>query len=126
MATLDRAIADLDGEQQALVTALEESRARRETAGAQYREVASAREDFERQRRDHQDRVTDARAKAEEHREAAQAIAIKVESRRSSKESASAALTRVQGQLAHLTKRQQELQAAIDTAGEPLAARNRL
>ncbi len=66
--------------------------------------------------------MTEARAKAEEHREAAQAIAIKVESRRSSKESASAALTRVQGQLAHLTKRQQELQAEIDTAGEPLAA----
>jgi len=122
LATLDRAIADLDGEQQALLTALDESRARRETAGTQHRELASAREDFDRQRRDHQDRVTEARAKAEEHREAAQAIAIKVESRRSSKESASAALTRVQGQLAHLTKRQQELQAEIDTAGEPLAA----
>ncbi len=121
LATLDRAIADLDGEQQALVTALDESRARRETAGAQYREVATAREDFERQRREQQDRLTDARAKAEEHREATQAIAIKVESRRSSKESASAALTRVQGQLGHLTKRQQELQAEIDTAGEPLA-----
>jgi chromosome segregation protein len=122
LATLDRAIADLDGEQQALLTALDESRARRETSGTQHRELASAREDFDRQRRDHQDRVTEARAKAEEHREAAQAIAIKVESRRSSKESASAALTRVQGQLAHLTKRQQELQAEIDTAGEPLAA----
>jgi chromosome segregation protein len=122
LATLDRAIADLDGEQQALLTALDESRARRETSGTQHRELASAREDFDRQRRDHQDRVTEARAKAEEHREAAQAIAIKVESRRSSKESASAALMRVQGQLAHLTKRQQELQAEIDTAGEPLAA----
>ncbi len=119
--TLDRTIADLDSEQQALLTALEESRARREAAAARHREVASAREDSERQRRDHQDRVTDARAKAEEHREVAQAIAIKVESRRSSKESASAALLRVQGQLAHLTKRQQELQAEIDAAGQPLA-----
>jgi chromosome segregation protein len=122
VAVLDRAISDLDGEHQALLTAIEESRARRDAAATRHRELASAREDSERQRREHQDRLTEARARAEEHREAAQAIAIKVESRRSSKESASAALLRVQGQLAHLTKRQQELQTEIEIAGKPLAA----
>jgi chromosome segregation protein len=119
---LDRAIADLDAERQAHLTALDESRARREAAATRHRELASTREDSERQRREHQDRVAEARSKAEADREAAQAIAIKVESRRSSKESASAALLRVQSQLAHLTKRQQELQAAIDAAAQPLAS----
>jgi chromosome segregation protein len=45
-----------------------------------------------------------------------------VESRRSSRESATAALLRVQGQLAHLSKRRHELSAAIATAAEPLHA----
>jgi chromosome segregation protein len=121
-ATLDYSLADLEAEQQALVTALAESRARRETAVARQRDLVVTREDFENQRRDHQERVAQARSRAEHHRELAQSIAIKVESRRSSKESASAALIRVQAQLAHLTKRRTELQAALDTAVEPLAA----
>jgi len=120
-AALDSAIAALDSERQSLFTALDESRARRAAAAARHRELASTREDSDRERREHQERVTDARAKAEADREAAQAIAIKVESRRSTKESASAALIRVQGQLAHLAKRQQELMANIEAAGQPLA-----
>ncbi|HEX5046900.1 MAG TPA: chromosome segregation protein SMC [Gammaproteobacteria bacterium] len=121
-AVLDRAIADLAAEQRTLIMALDESRSRRASAVERQAALATAREDFERQRREQQERVTGARAKAEEHREAAQAIAIKVESRRSSKESASSALARVQSQLAHLTKRQRELQAQIDSGAEPLAA----
>jgi len=119
-ATVDRTIADLAAEQQALVTALEQSRALRTQAVGRQTELGSTREDFERQRREHHERLIAARASAEEHREAAQAIAIKVESRRSSKESASAALVRVQSQLAHLARRQQELQAAVQVAVEPL------
>ena len=65
--------------------------------------------------------MTASRSKAEQHREAAQAIAIRVESRRSTKESASAALTRVQGQLAHLKKRQSELRGEIAAAADPLS-----
>jgi chromosome segregation protein len=121
-AALDRAIADLAAEEQALVTAVEESKARRAAAVARQGELASSRENFELQRREHQERVAAARATAEKHREEAQAIAIKVESRRSSKESASAALLRVQSQLAHLTKRQQELNAEIQAAAEPIRA----
>jgi chromosome segregation protein len=121
-ATLDRTVADLATEQQALITALDESRARRAGALSRHTELAATREEFDQQRRDHHERLVVARAQAEEHREAAQAIAIKVESRRSSRESASAALVRVQGQLSHLTRRQQELQAALQSAAEPLRA----
>jgi chromosome segregation protein len=121
-AALDRAIADLAAEQQALVTAMEESKARRAGAVSRQADLASSREAFEQQRREHQERVAAARASAERHREEAQAIAIKVESRRSSKESASAALLRVQSQVAHLSKRQHELNAEIQAAVEPLRA----
>ncbi len=119
---LDRVIADLTTERHALVTALDESRARKETAVSRRRELTTSREASEQERREHQERVAAARVLAEQHRETAQAIAIQVEARRSSRESASAALSRVQGQLAHLTKRQQELDSAIAAAADPLAA----
>jgi chromosome segregation protein len=125
-ATLDRAIADVTAEQRTLVANLDGIRARRDAAVARQRDLAAVREDFEQQRRDQQERVAAARAQAEQHRELAQSLAIKVESRRSSKESASAALTRVQSQLAHLAKRQRELQAEITTGTEPLEAEGQL
>jgi chromosome segregation protein len=120
--TLDRAAADLDAEREALITALDESRVRRTTALARHTDLAANREEFERQRHDQHEQLLAARARAEQHREMAQAIAIKVESRRSSKESASAALVRVQSQLSHLTRRQQELKSSIETAEDPLRA----
>ena len=118
--TLDRTIADLTAEQQALVTAVDESKARRAGAGARHTELTAAREGIERERREVAERLADARATAEKHREEAQAIAIKVETRRSSKDSASAALLRVQSQLSHLSKRQQELKGEVDAAAEPM------
>ncbi len=125
-AALDRAVADLAAEQQALVTAIDECTARRAAATGRQNDVTATRDDFERERQTHLERVAAARAEAEAQREAAQAIAIKVESRRSSRESASAALVRVQGQLAHLTRRQQELKAAIQAAAEPLRSEEQL
>src|SRR6185295_9489815 len=119
---LDRAVADLAAEQQALVTAVDESKARRAAAVARNTEVTSARESVEHERRELAERLAEARATAAKHREEAQAIAIKVETRRSSKESASAALLRVQSQLAHLSKRQQELKSAVESAAEPMRA----
>jgi chromosome segregation protein len=120
-AALDHAIADLDAERKSLAAAVDENRARRARAAERQRELSTARTRLEEQRAELQERVTQVRAKAEEHRDAAQTIAIRVESRRSSKESASAALTRVQGQLAYLKKRQSELQGEIEGAAEPLA-----
>jgi len=119
-AALQTALAGLDSEQQALTTALEESKSRRVAAVNRHSELASAREELELQRRELHEKLAAARGQAEADREAVQAMAIKVEARRSSKESASAALIRVQNQLAHLTRREQELKAAIQAAGEPL------
>ena len=121
-ATLERAIADLDGERTSLASAVDENRLRREQTAERHRELIAARSRSEEQRAELHERVTQTRAKAEEHRDVAQTIAIRVESRRSTKESASAALTRVQSQLAYLKKRQSELKGEIDGAAEPLAA----
>jgi chromosome segregation protein len=121
-AALDRALADLATEQQSLITAVDESKARRNAAVDRQSDLASTRDELEQQRRDRQERLSAVRADAEQHREEVQAIAIKVESRRSSRESASAALVRVQHQLGHLAKRRQELEAEIQGAGEPLRA----
>jgi chromosome segregation protein len=120
-ATLERTIADLDAERTALASAVDENRRRRERTAERHRELIASRAHSDEQRAELHERVTQTRARAEEHREAAQTIAIRVESRRSSKESASAALTRVQSQLAYLRKRQSELQGEIDSAAEPLA-----
>ena len=119
-AALDRAIADLATELQALITASDESKARRAAAAARRAELAATREGIEQGRRELAERLAVARSTAEKHREEAQAIAIKVETRRSSKDSASAALLRVQSQLAHLTKRQQELNSEVQAAAEPM------
>jgi chromosome segregation protein len=119
-AALDRAVADLAAEQQALITASDESKARRSAAVARRTELTATRDGIEQERRELTERLAGARATAEKHREEAQAIAIKVETRRSSKDSASAALLRVQSQLAHLTKRQQELSSAVQAAAEPM------
>jgi chromosome segregation protein len=125
-AALDRAMADLAAEQQALVTAIGESTARRVAATSRQKELATTRDAFERERQSHLDRVASARAEAEGQREAAQAIAIQMESRRSSRESASAALVRVQSQLGHLTRRQQELKVAIQGAADPVRTEEQL
>jgi chromosome segregation protein len=124
-ATLDVATANLDTERNALARSLEESRARRDRSEAQRLGLATERERSDEHRRELQERVTEARTKAEQHRDAAQAIAIRVESRRSTKESASAALTRVQGQLSYLKKRQSELRGEIEGSAEPLASDER-
>jgi chromosome segregation protein len=125
-AALDRAAADLAAEQQALVTAVDESAARRAAATSRKNDLAAMRDDFERERQTHLQRVSTARAEAEAQRESAQAIAIQVESRRSSRESANAALVRVQGQLGHLTRRQLELKAAIEATAEPTRSEEQL
>ncbi|MEO8465090.1 MAG: chromosome segregation protein SMC [Gammaproteobacteria bacterium] len=120
--SLDRSVADLDAEREALITSLDDSRVRRTAAMTRHTDLAANREEFERQRHEQHDQLLAARTRAEQYRETAQAIAIKFESRRSSKESASAAIVRVQSQLSHLTRRQQELKGSIATAEDPLRA----
>lgn len=121
-AALDRTLADLDAERQTLAAAVEECAAKSSIAGARLAELAEGRDVLEAERHDVQQRLANTRAEAETQRALAQEIAIKMESRRSSKESATAALVRVQSQQGHLLKRQRELQSALETAAAPLQA----
>ena len=121
-AALDQAIAELATSLESLAVSTSESLTRRDEAVEAQRRLLTQRESLEEERKELHERLTGARTQAEEQRVRAQEIAIKVESRRSSKESASAALLRVQGQQAHLLKRQHELQAEIQTASPSLHA----
>jgi chromosome segregation protein len=121
-AALDQQIADLASSLETLAASAAESVARRDEALETQGRSIVQRETLEGERKDLQERLSEARGQAEEQRLRAQEIAIKVESRRSSKESASAALVRVQSQQAHLLKRQRELQAEMDAASPSLQA----
>ncbi|MBN1240114.1 MAG: chromosome segregation protein SMC [Gammaproteobacteria bacterium] len=121
-AVLDRAIADLETEKRGVESTLEECRERRETAAQHLEELIELRERLEDERERHQALLSEARTAAARDRQAAQDLAIKVESRRNSKESASAALARVQAQQQHLVKRRDELIRQLEGAAEPLEA----
>ena len=125
-ATLTQSISELDEEKRSVANVLAGSR-------SQLRSVAERREVLENERealvevRDRlRTRLADARERAEEHRVLAQEMAIKVESRRSSKASASAALQRVRSQQEHLLRRRTELQGQLETASAPLAEDEKL
>jgi chromosome segregation protein len=120
-AALDRAIGEIAHELQTATNALTESRTRLESAAEHRDRLVEERSGFEQRRPERQQRLAEARDKAEHDRQRAQEIAIKIESRRSSKESATAALARVQAQQQHLLKRRQELESHIEAAAGPLA-----
>jgi len=118
---LTETISELDNEKRSVADVLAESQSR-------LRNVTDRREalDIEREAlieaRDRvRSRLAEAREKAEEDRSLAQEMAIKVESRRSSKESAAAALQRVRSQQEHLLRRRTELHGQLETATSPLA-----
>jgi chromosome segregation protein len=117
---LERGVIDLDAETRAIADDIEACEARLSAAAARRDELGDAREQLERVREHHQLRLAEARARAEEDRQLAQDIAIKVESRRSSRESASAAIERVRVQQEHLLKRRRELVAQLESSTEPL------
>ena len=119
---LDRAIDDLADERNALAEALDQCRKRLSQAKAQLAELLEQGPRLEQERLAHQHELSEARQRAERDRESVKELAIKVESRRSSQESASAALARVRGQHQHLLARQSELQTQIAKAGDPLVS----
>jgi len=118
---LDDTIAELAMERQGLDTKLEECAARKADAARVLGELSGVKEQLNGERSRHQTIVSEARARAEQHRQIAHELAIKVESRRNSKESASAALARVLAQQQHLMKRRDELQRQLEAAVEPLS-----
>jgi len=122
MAALGQSMLDVDAEARSLAAEIEDCGARVKAADAQYEELEEGRAQLTDSRSHYRERLEDARARAEQDRELAQDIAIKVESRRSSKESARAALERVHAQQEHLLKRRRELEAQLETATGPLGA----
>jgi chromosome segregation protein len=118
---LDASISGLATDQNALETALLESRRTLREAGERRTELERERERLERELKERQDELAVARKRAEHDRTAAQEIAIQVETRRSSKESANAALARIQTQQQHFLKRQSELSTQLDAIVAPLA-----
>jgi chromosome segregation protein len=119
---LDRSIDALTVERDGLAESLEQCRKRLAEANDRLAQLQQQRPLLEEERSRHQRQLAEAREGAERDREAVKELAIKVESRRSSQESASAALARVKSQQQHLARRQGELQAQIAEAGEPLQA----
>jgi chromosome segregation protein len=117
---LEASISGLATDQRTIEAALLESRKQLRDAKARRADLEREREVLDRERRSQQDELAQARKRAENDRAAAQEIAIQVETRRSSKESASAALTRIQTQHQHLLKRQTELKAQLEATVAPL------
>jgi chromosome segregation protein len=119
-AALDGSLAALAADQEVLSGTIAESRRTLEEAAGRREELLDEKLRMDEDRKQHQERLAEARTRAEQDREATQDIAIKVESRRSTKESANAALARVKVQQQHLLKRQIDLTARVEEVSAPL------
>ena len=91
--------------------------------GAQHdvERLTAVRAKLESEREDLSRELAEARECASLHREAAQALAIEVESRRSTRSSAGGSLERMQNQQEQLLTRREELQAQLSEAEQPMA-----
>lgn len=125
VATLSRGISDLDAEAQSLSDALQDSQKRLATARERHDDLEPEQEQLEQTRAHHLERLVEVREQAEEDRELAQDMAIKIESQRSFKDSATVALERVRVQQEHLLTRRQELELQLEAAKTPLAEEER-
>jgi len=125
VATLSRGMSDLDGEARSLSDSLQESQKRLATARERHDDLEPEQEQLEQTRAHHLERLVEVREQAEEDRELAQDMAIKIESQRSFKDSATVALERVRIQQEHLLTRRQELDLQLEAAKTPLAEEER-
>ena len=121
LSALESDIVALEDERHAITQAAERAQARLDEAAADRDQHVESQHRQEAHRADTAEVLTQARAGAERDRERVKEIAIMVESRRSSKQSASAALERVQSQQRYLVERRVTLQQQIEALGGPLA-----
>ena len=98
------------------------SRAQFSQASNALGELDSERDLLERQRQELRTELDRVRDQADQDRIAAHDLAIQFESRRTSKESASQGLERMQSQLRHFRQREREIQEQLERSEEPLAA----
>jgi chromosome segregation protein len=117
---LDADIVALEDERYAIDQAIQSGQVRLKAAQSELTEQLDSRQRLEADRGRITNRVSEMRAEAEQDRERVKQIAIMVESRRSSKQSASAALARVQSQQRYLTERREQLTRQLDELKAPL------
>ncbi|MEM9404296.1 MAG: AAA family ATPase, partial [Pseudomonadota bacterium] len=98
-----------------------QSRTRIDQAGEQLQALAARRAELEGQREELRGELGRVRERASQDREAAQAMAIKFESRRTSKESAAHNLQRMRQQYEQYSRRQQEIRTQLESGEAPLA-----
>jgi chromosome segregation protein len=115
--------AEILGQLEEAETALRQSRAKLEEGVDRMGGLESRREALEAERGQLQGALKTAREKAAVDRAAAQEIAIRVESRRSSLDSASLSMQRFQEQLTRFSARKGELQRQLEAGVEPLDER---
>ena len=115
----------IDREQREAESSIGGSRQRLDHAVASLEELGSRRAELESQRDELRAELDRVRSQAKEDREAAQDIAIRFESRRSSRESASQNLERMQRQLTQYGTRETEIRQQLETGEAPLAERQK-
>jgi len=121
MSALEGDSVALEDERYSILQSIGESTERLERANAERAARAEAHARLQAERGGHAERLQAAREQADSDRERVKEIAIMVESRRSSQQSASAALERVQAQRRYLAERRQELVGRIEALEQPLA-----
>jgi chromosome segregation protein len=120
-AALENDIVAFEDERDVLVQAMQEAQTRLDNAAVERDARIEMQQRLEADRGETGERLKQARSDAEQAREQAKEIAILVESRRSSQQSASAALERVQAQQQYLVDRRVELAKQIEALQAPLA-----
>ena len=120
VADLSRALTELGSEKRSVADALQESETTLSAASSRYMDLELEQVRLEQAREPHQVTLTEARQRANNDRESAQAVALKIESRRSSKDSKTVALERVLEQKEHLLRRREGLKGQLDISSEPL------
>ncbi|MGD8325035.1 MAG: chromosome segregation protein SMC, partial [Gammaproteobacteria bacterium] len=118
---LDQSIAERSQELSQLNTRIEASRQSSESGSATVLRRKVTEDELAAEHSGLQAQLEAHRAAAEECRAGAQELIINIESRRRSKDSASAALKRVRDQQLHLQGRKAELEAAIASSEQPFA-----
>lgn len=118
---LEADVVALEDERHAITQSMQEAQQRLASAGSERTAQLEVQTTLQASRGETLERLTAAREHAEQDRERVKEIAIMVESRRSTKESASAALERVQAQQTYLAERRGELTRRIEELRAPLA-----
>ncbi|WP_428624294.1 chromosome segregation protein SMC [Sedimenticola sp.] len=118
--TIQREMDELRQQAEADREELEMSRSRLHAALADMETLGERRETLVQQRETLSQALNEMREASSQQRNQAHAIALQIESMRSSHASLTQSLERMQGQLAHLTDRRDELKLALEEGQEPL------